>query len=81
MIIVVPPASPAAVPVIEIVARDRAHERQLHVRVRVDAARHHVLAACVDDLARRAAHSSSSPTSHDSSAVAEHVGADASAPP
>ena len=53
MIIVVPPASPAAVPVIEVVARHRAHEGQLHVRVRIDAARHHVLAARVDDFAAR----------------------------
>jgi hypothetical protein len=36
---------------VEIVARHRAHERQLHVGVRVDAAGHHVLPAGVDHLA------------------------------
>src|SRR6185436_737645 len=34
----------------EVVARHRAHERQLHVRVWIDAARHHELSACVDDF-------------------------------
>ena len=48
MIIVVPPASPGRAG-LEVLARDRAHERQLHVGVRVDAARHDVLAAGVDD--------------------------------
>jgi hypothetical protein len=32
----------------KVVARHGAHERQLHVRVRVDAARHHVLPAGID---------------------------------
>src|SRR6185503_8855623 len=38
---------------VEIVAGHRAHERQLHVRVRIDAAGHDVLPARVDDLALR----------------------------
>ncbi len=38
---------------LEILAGDGAHERQLHVRVRIDAARHHVLAAGVDDAGAR----------------------------
>ncbi len=37
----------------EILARHRAHERQLHVGMRVDAAWHHILAAGVDDAGAR----------------------------
>jgi hypothetical protein len=37
----------------EILTRDRSHERQLHVRVWVDAARHYVLAAGIDNLRAR----------------------------
>ncbi len=36
----------------EIVLRHGAHERQIHVRVRIDPARYHVLAAGVDHLGR-----------------------------
>jgi hypothetical protein len=48
MIIVVPPAAAALVPVKKSSDCHGAHEGQLHVRVRVDAAGHHVGAARVD---------------------------------
>ena len=76
MIIVVPPARPAAVPVIEIVAGHGAHEGQLHVRVRIDAARHHELAAGVDDFAACAGASSFVADGDDLAVRAQHVGAE-----
>jgi hypothetical protein len=58
---------------LEILARDGSHERQLHVRVRIDAARHDVLAAGVDDgCARRRVQA----FAHcgDQTVLAQHVG-------
>jgi hypothetical protein len=59
----------------EVVGGGRAHERQLHVRMRIDAAGHHVAAAGIE---RRAAgrHVEVRADGGDLAAVAQHVGAE-----
>jgi hypothetical protein len=70
MMLVVPPESPAAVPV--------SNEGQFHVRMRIDAARHHILPARIDDLRARG-HVEIEADREDRAAVlrigTEHIGA------
>ena len=75
MMLVVPPASAGRGAAEEVVARHRAHEGQLHVGVRVDAAGHHVLAAGVEHVAPAGA-SRLSPTAAILAVLAQHVGAE-----
>ena len=58
----------------KVIGRDGAHEGQLHVRVRIDPARHHVLPACVDGSR---AHRRFEPIAHrgDATVHTEDVGA------
>ena len=60
----------------EILAGHRAHERQLHVGVRVDAARHHQHPAGVHDLASGRRVEAGSDLGDDA-VLAQHVGAEA----
>jgi hypothetical protein len=60
---------------IKIVLRDGAHERQIHVRVRIDPARHHVLAARIDDL-RAGRRFQAGADRHHLVAIGQHIGAE-----